>query len=232
MDAFTRRYLDCFVELQFAPNIFSLIVRGHLYCEAALASLVRTRLVAPDELDVDHLGYQLKVDLATALGFILPELKPALKALGALRNKYVHRLDYEVTEDDQRDFMNMFKSTLGPAAKYILRRGTEFPGGLRRTIIALWVGLELAGAPNREIAISMMASLTMVPAALRGDMDASLKEMAEECDKFFAGETGGDQSAITAYRKAFAEVQQHIRDRFPEGVPDIDDGPGDVGMQT
>ncbi len=224
MNPFTERDVDCFAELRFAPNVFSLIVRGHLYCESALASLIRNALKKPDELNVDRLGFQMKVNLAAALGLIPTEYKQSLAALSALRNRYVHQLDYEVTESDQSDFMNTFKSAFGPAAKYMLRRGTEFPGGLRRTILALWISIELAGLANREAAISMMAELTMVAVAVHnGGLDVALQDQARVGEEFVTAEFGSDKAILADYRQTFSEVEARIRSRFPR--QDAEHGP-------
>ena len=183
---FIQRFACCFAELNSTENVMLVIVRGHLYCESALAQLLRTNLKHPEEMPIDRLEFQAKVNLCSALGLTDVVLKPGLCQLATLRNKYVHRLDYEATAKDQADLVNSIKSTLGPPAQFFLRRGTEFPNGFRRCVLALWLPLELHGATKEE-AREMIEQLVDLMVTVSGKSEEEFrKELRADTEEFFA----------------------------------------------
>lgn len=162
------------------------IVRGHLYCESALAELLRKNLKRPEELSIDRLEFQAKVNLCSAMGLVDLTLKPGLTQLGKLRNKYVHQLDYEATESDLTDLVNALKSTIGMPAQYYLRRGVEYPDGFGRCLIALWLPLEMYCA-SKEEAQGMVEQIVKLMAAVAGQPEEDMrKECRAEAERFFA----------------------------------------------
>jgi hypothetical protein len=183
---FLQRFAECYAELHTVESVMLLIVRGHLYCESVLAELLRGNLKHPDELSIDRFEFQSKVNLCCAMGLIDLSLKPGLTQLGKLRNKYVHQLDYEATEEDQADLVNALKSTIGMPAQYYLRRRTEFPNGFRRSVIALWLPLEMHCAPKGE-GKAMVEQINQLMATVSGQSDEEFKRACRtEAEKFFA----------------------------------------------
>lgn len=136
-----QRVFEHFEEIYTTQSVFTLILRGHLYCEAVLAFILHRALKNPDEMNIGRIEFQRKVQLGCALGLIPLKLKPALVKLGNLRNRLAHQLDSEITEQDQLDFLNAIKSNMGANAAFYLRRNLEYPNGLRRGILALWIPL-------------------------------------------------------------------------------------------
>lgn len=183
---FLQRFAECFAELNSTENVMLVVVRGHLYCESALAELLAKNLKHPDELSIDRLEFQAKVNLCSAMGLFNLSLKPGLTQLGKLRNKYVHQLDYEATESDLADLVNALKSTIGMPAQYYLRRSVEYPKGFRRCVIALWLPLEMYCAPKGE-AKGMVEQIVKLMAAVAGQSEEDMKkECRKEAEKFFA----------------------------------------------
>ena len=183
MASFGENYEKCFTELYAAEDIFVVLIRGHLYCEAALADLLRQNLKFPEELNIDRLDYQAKVNLCAALGlFGAFALKPGMSKLGSLRNRFVHQLEYKATEQDLTDLLNTVKGSLGMPAQFLLRRGTEYPNGFRKCVMALWVPLALLCAPMeerksaRDLALKFAAKVLDAPEEeLRKQADADIK---------------------------------------------------------
>jgi len=193
VEDFLKRFSNLFVDLHTNEDILTFIVRGHLYCESALANILRKALKNTAALDVDRLEYQAKVNLCNAFGLVQQYLVPGLLQLGSLRNRYVHRLDYNATEQDQRDLINTIKSTCGPPAKYFLGRGVEFPNGLRRCIVALWIPLELQLAPDVETAKNMLLSLAVLMADVSGlDIEEFIEEMKKRMSDYI--KEGGEMA--------------------------------------
>ena len=157
---FADRLEKCHGELLAESDPFVVIVRGHLFCESSLATLLKNALPKPEELNIERLEYQAKVNWSSALDlFAGQNLKPGLLRLGALRNKYVHKLDYAATESDEDDLVNTLKSTLGPSASLYLDRRLPFPNGLRRCVMTLWIPLEILCAPQSERSSMIEASI-------------------------------------------------------------------------
>jgi hypothetical protein len=89
------------------------VVRAHIYVEHELQDCIYFAAPSSDHLrllkDLDYFGM---VGLALVLG-LNADLKPALKAAGGLRNKFAHRLDMKIGEEESKSLF----ATLTPQAK-------------------------------------------------------------------------------------------------------------------
>ena len=96
---YARRFLETLV------NDVGLIVvlRGHLYVEAAIDKLVLQK-VPGSEVFLKGLNFQRKVAIAVRLGALSDECKKPIEVLSRIRNEFAHKVDRdELTEaDDQR----------------------------------------------------------------------------------------------------------------------------------
>lgn len=182
---FLKRFSKLFVDLHTNEDILTFLVKGHLYCESTLANILWKALKRPETLDVERLDYQAKLNLCNAFGLIPENLIPGLQKLGSLRNKYVHRLGYNATEQDQIDLINTIKSTMGLPAQYYLSRSIKFPNGLRRCIFVLWVPLELQLAPDLESAKDMLINLAALMVDVSGlDIDDFIEQMKKQMSDY------------------------------------------------
>ena len=87
-------------QLVFGTGELSPILRGHLFIERVLETLISQNMPKPHALfGRRRLGFQLKVDLARALGLLSEEYVSAFKALNNIRNDYAHRASYKVSFD-------------------------------------------------------------------------------------------------------------------------------------
>ncbi len=165
-----KQFVHLFSSLYSTEDILAFIVRGHLYCEAALSGLLNSSLKNPEELDTDRLDYSTKVDLCSALGLFAEDLKPGLKQLGKLRNKIVHNLEYKITEQDQMDFINTLRSTLGEPAEYYFSFScaTEFPNGLCRCVQCLWISLQIKNGSDPEEVKEKLSQIVYVSMKMSG----------------------------------------------------------------
>jgi hypothetical protein len=76
------------------------VVRAHIYIEHELQDLIFFAAPNPDQLvRFDNMEFSKKVRLALVLG-LDAELKAGLTAVGNLRNKFSHRLDIKLGEEE------------------------------------------------------------------------------------------------------------------------------------
>jgi hypothetical protein len=89
------------------------VVRAQIHIEHELQDFIFFAAPVPDQLkNFDTMEFTEKVQLALLLG-LTPDLKAALNATGRLRNKFAHRLDMKIGEDEAKNLI----ATLSPSAK-------------------------------------------------------------------------------------------------------------------
>ncbi len=81
-----------------APEL-SAVLRGHLLIEQVIEALIAQKMEFPDRFFKNQrVSFEMKVDLASALG-VLPETHlSAAKALSNIRNSYAHREDHSLID--------------------------------------------------------------------------------------------------------------------------------------
>ncbi|MGX1778098.1 hypothetical protein ACWIGW_38745 [Nocardia brasiliensis] len=84
------------------------VVRGHLWIESGLISLIEATFRFPDLVDLGRFSFVQKLALVAGYGFIRPENLPAYRRFNAVRNKVAHDLSQELTEQDLLDLVNAF----------------------------------------------------------------------------------------------------------------------------
>ena len=89
------------------------VVRAHIHIEHELQDVIFFAAPKPNQLkSFDKMEFSDKVHLALVLG-LNADLKPALTATGTLRNKFAHRLDTRIGEEEAKNLV----ATLAPSAK-------------------------------------------------------------------------------------------------------------------
>jgi hypothetical protein len=89
------------------------VVRAQIHIEHELQDFIFFASPVPDQLrSFDTMQFADKVQLALLLG-LTPDLKAALNATGRLRNKFAHKLDMKIGEDEAKSLI----ATLTPSAK-------------------------------------------------------------------------------------------------------------------
>ncbi len=72
------------------------VLRGHLYVEAAIETLILARAPGFEPyLGSPRFSFARKVDVATALGVLTPECAKGVQALNKIRNDFAHDLKRE-----------------------------------------------------------------------------------------------------------------------------------------
>ena len=115
------RRVHALTQVLVAEDDLGKVVRAHIYIEHELQDFILFAAPNPDQLTrFDHIEFSEKVRLALVLG-LNSELKPALKAAGSLRNKFSHRLDMKLGEEDAKNLM----ATLTPSARQRFQRFSQ-----------------------------------------------------------------------------------------------------------
>lgn len=84
-------------------DALGVVIRAHIHVEHEVIGFIKARLPEPGALGGIGLDYDGRVKLALALG--LPdEFRKALSFLGTLRNKFAHRLDATIGEQEAKNF--------------------------------------------------------------------------------------------------------------------------------
>ena len=112
-----------------------LVLVGHLLAEGRLNLLLRQALAHPEELPPEghNMRFPVKAKLCVALGLVPRDRFGGLEALNELRNKFAHRLDWELTTED----VNNLKARTSPYLRGKVDELAErFPPKDART--ALW----------------------------------------------------------------------------------------------
>jgi hypothetical protein len=90
-----------------AVDPLALVLRGHLYVEAALNKQIESALVNKEALADVRFDFPVKVKLAVALGKVDPSDDRGFTALNALRVKFAHNVEKKLTEQDELNLYNV-----------------------------------------------------------------------------------------------------------------------------
>jgi hypothetical protein len=113
LDERQRRRLESLSTALSNEDDLGKVVRAHIHIEHELQDFIFFASPVPDQLkSFDSIQFTDKVQLALLLG-LTPDLKAALNATGRLRNKFAHKLDMKIGEDEVKNLV----ATLTPSAK-------------------------------------------------------------------------------------------------------------------
>ncbi|RSL31570.1 hypothetical protein D7Z54_20245 [Salibacterium salarium] len=144
----TAYSLSKFLEHIFSnESPFEQIIKGHLVIENQLNQLLSLDLKYPNE--IPNLYFKAKVELLVALGVLKKEYKAPYLKLNAIRNRYAHSLDYELSIRDIDDFESTLSSEQKNAYSFIHGEITEedISKRLEYVINFLWFALALQTSP-------------------------------------------------------------------------------------
>lgn len=87
--------------LAFDTKELTSLLKGHLFIERFLDALIDRNPKYPQHLRWNQrLAFELKVDLAQAMGVLLERFVSPIKALNSIRNKYAHSENYQVSPEE------------------------------------------------------------------------------------------------------------------------------------
>lgn len=116
-----KKKIEALAAVLRAEDDLGKIVRAHIHIEHELQELIFFAAPKPAHLKAfDKMEFSEKVQLALVLG-LNAELKPALNAMGNLRNKFSHRLDMKIGEQEVTNLIATFTSSAKEQFQALLR---------------------------------------------------------------------------------------------------------------
>jgi hypothetical protein len=136
---------DAFLNSLLTQDDLGLVVRAHLHIEHELREFIISAAPSPGQVKATELDFDSTVRLALVLG-LDSELKPALNAIGNLRNKFAHRLNMTLGEMLSKNL----SETLTSRSLSILKSGIR-----ESTQAALTKGYRLKGRQRTRLEVSL-----------------------------------------------------------------------------
>ena len=97
-----------FIQATKRDDTLAIVLKAHLYIEAELEELLRLGTKNYKELDLKY--FKAKLNLCYGIGLIDRDLYTVLKKFNTIRNKYGHRVDFEITETDFKEMYDLMNS--------------------------------------------------------------------------------------------------------------------------
>ncbi len=134
-------------KLIFDEEEMSPILKGHIFIEKILETLISNNLSDPKEFFKRTRSFDLKVDLALAMGIIDEKYFSAFKAINKVRNNYAHKHEYKVAIEDLSSFKFEWKATQNEAFNVACTKGAGEAARIA-TIFLCWKAVYLIKKPN------------------------------------------------------------------------------------
>jgi hypothetical protein len=118
-------------EALLSEDELGMVVRAHIHLENQLQEFILVAAANPHEVKFSEIDFAGTVRLALALG-LDPKLKAALNAAGSLRNKFSHRLEMKLGEEEARNLFTTLTPNDANAVQNVymqLRKNTEESSG-------------------------------------------------------------------------------------------------------
>ena len=135
-------------QLVFDDSAISPILKGHLFVERVLEELISDKLSHPNAImRRGRMSFDLKVDLARALGVLSEKHVSAFKALNNIRNDFAHDGNYQV----RAEVLNSLKLSWAPIQRKAFKKACDDgPSEAARlaTIFLCWDALKLVKQPD------------------------------------------------------------------------------------
>lgn len=133
--------------LVFDEEEISPILKGHIFIEKVLETLISNNLSAPDAFFKRTRSFDLKTDLALAMGLIDQKYYSAFKAINKVRNNYAHKHDYKVSIGDLSGFKFDWEEIQNQAFEVACNKGPSEAARIS-TIFLCWKAIHLINEPN------------------------------------------------------------------------------------
>jgi len=133
--------------LVFDNNEISPILKGHIFIEKVLETLISNNLSNPDALFKSRRSFELKIDMAKAMGLIDEKYVSAFKAINNVRNNYAHKHDYKVSIEDLSGFKFDWEDIQNQAFQVACTKGAGEAARIA-TIFLCWKAILLINNPE------------------------------------------------------------------------------------
>ncbi|GAK29436.1 hypothetical protein [Serratia liquefaciens] len=135
-------------------------MKGHLFIEKVLEASISRSLVEPKTFFRSTRSYDLKVDLAFAMGLLNNKYYSAFKAINKVRNNYAHKHDYKITLDELNAFKFDWEDIQNKA--FAVACGKSISEGASIATI-FYVGKQYISSTNKKINKGACAPFSFTP---------------------------------------------------------------------
>lgn len=138
------------------PSALSMLLKGHLWVEHALARAISIALTDATRLELDRMSFSAKIDLVVASGALPSEYESPLRRLNKVRNRSAHVLDFALTDEDIVGLHASLSGLARTAYEKVHRDGDDARESLRKWLHAVlfcveWMNLQAEYSKvNRE----------------------------------------------------------------------------------
>lgn len=134
-------------QLIFETNELSPILRGHIFIEKILEALIAKSLPHPKALFSRNRSFDLKLDLAKAMGLLGEKHYSSFRALNNIRNNYAHRANYKISLEEISALKFDWEPTQKKAFKVACQKGIDEAIKIAMIFIC-WKAIHLIQSPD------------------------------------------------------------------------------------
>lgn len=140
--AITEEEEELFAAQIEADSPLEIVIRGHLWIESRLISMLAEAVPAPAYLDKARTTFASRLYIVAALGLLPDQYVPPIVALNKIRNKVAHELNAAIGPAEEDAFVASLGPELGRGIDLPQHRDQPFPGRLRVGITILLLGID------------------------------------------------------------------------------------------
>ncbi|MEK1832423.1 hypothetical protein AAAC51_36485 [Priestia megaterium] len=145
--------MNKFVRDTAGDTALMIVLRGHIYIEHELEEMLKIGLKEPGTIfkkdGNTRIGFETKLNWAVAIGMLPKDARTAYVNLNTLRNKYAHKLDADLTDEDLKGIKDGFNTDINETYKQFLESSIDEQRNsstwkIRRMITVLWLHSKFA----------------------------------------------------------------------------------------
>lgn len=136
--------------LVFGADEMSPILKGHIFIERILETLISKKMSNSNIFFKKRKTFDLKLDLAMAMGIIDQKHYSAFRSLNNIRNNYAHQDEYVVSMDELSGLKFDWADVQKTAFKAATTKGSGESAKISM-IFLCWKAIELLQASNPQI---------------------------------------------------------------------------------
>lgn len=103
------------------------LIQAHLYIDHIISTMLTDALVDPSAIGASRMAFAQKLNLIRAMGLIDADVAATIGKINNLRNKVAHDLSFSITEESERDLINIAPQRLKDVATVHLDRDKGSP---------------------------------------------------------------------------------------------------------
>lgn len=175
------------------PDLLSLVIKSHHSIDHLLNLVLLEALPKSDAIELERVSFLLKIDFATGLSLLRPDLRPVFNLINTIRNRFAHNPYSEFSVKDSLNAKNILLSSSTRVVPDEFKDKKE-PREILETLFA--VGFTNVVVAHEQLCIhkaeshiaNQMAIETLSGARSSGDIALSVQERFEKRLKMYLEE--------------------------------------------